>query len=39
MSLSASQYIASLLDKYTPSPREFDAARTHRGGIESRLDL
>jgi hypothetical protein len=38
MSQTTSQYIASLLEKYTPSATEFNAARTHRAGIETRLD-
>ncbi|MFE0592645.1 hypothetical protein [Micromonospora echinospora] len=38
MSQTINQYITSLLGKYTPSTTAFDAARTHRAGIERRLD-
>jgi len=38
MAQTAQQYLNSLIDKYTPSPTAFSAARTHRAGIESRLD-
>jgi hypothetical protein len=38
MSQTTSQYLDSLLSKYTPSASYFDAARTHRSGIEARLD-
>lgn len=32
-------YLNGLMSKYTPSSTYFDAARTHRSAIESRLDL
>lgn len=32
-------YLNSLISKYTPSSTYFDAARTHRSGIQARLDL
>lgn len=35
---TAQQYLNSILAKYTPSSNAFDAARTHRSGIEARLD-
>lgn len=35
---TASQYLNSILSKYTPSVTNFDAARAHRSGIETRLD-
>lgn len=38
MSQSTAQYLSALIDKYTPSATEFDAARTHRAGIEVRLN-
>lgn len=38
MSQTTNQYITSLLGKYTPTTTAFDAARTHRAGIETRLD-
>lgn len=38
MSESTLSYLDSLLSKYTPSGTYFDAARTHRSGIEARLD-
>jgi hypothetical protein len=38
MSQTTSQYMDSLLSKYTPSASEFDAARGHRASIETRLD-
>lgn len=37
MALTSSQYVDILVDVFTPSPTEFDAARGHRGSIESRL--
>jgi len=36
---TADQYLSSLLTKYTPSSTYFDAARSHRSAIETRLDL
>jgi len=38
MTQTTAQYLTSLIEKYTPSPTEFDSARKHRAGIESRLD-
>jgi hypothetical protein len=38
MAQTAGQYLNSLAEKYTPSTHQFDAARTHRSGIEARLD-
>lgn len=35
---TADQYLTSLLSKYTPASTYFDAARSHRSAIESRLD-
>jgi hypothetical protein len=39
MTQTTDQYLNSLLLKYTPSSTEFDAARSHRGSIEARLDF
>src|SRR6478672_10809057 len=38
MSPTAQQYLNSIIAKYTPSSTAFDSARTHRAGIEARLD-
>ena len=38
MSETALQWLGSLNDLYTPTPSEFEAARSHRAAIESRLD-
>ncbi len=38
MAQTSQQYLSSIIDKYTPSSTAFDIARTHRSGIESRLD-
>jgi hypothetical protein len=35
---TASAYLNSLLSRYTPSSTYFDAARSHRSAIETRLD-
>jgi Second Messenger Oligonucleotide or Dinucleotide Synthetase domain len=35
---SAAAWLRDLTDLYTPTATEFDAARRHRGAIESRLD-
>jgi hypothetical protein len=36
---TAQKYLADLTSLYTPTPSEFDAARSHRASIEVRLDL
>ena len=38
MSETTVGYLNGLLSKYTPSSTSFDKARTHRSGIETRLD-
>lgn len=38
MTQTASQYLAELTSKYTPSASQFDGAKSHRGSIEARLD-
>lgn len=38
MAETPAQWLKSLTDLFTPTPTEFDAARTHRSGIEVRLD-
>lgn len=38
MGKTASQYLNEIADKYTPAASQFDAARSHRGSIEARLD-
>lgn len=38
MTQTTTQYLDSLLTSYTPPSTYFDQARTHRAGIESRLD-
>lgn len=35
---TAQKYLADLTSLYTPTPTEFDAARSHRASIESRLN-
>jgi hypothetical protein len=37
MGMTTTQYLDSLLQAFTPSPTEFDAARGHRKTIEARL--
>jgi hypothetical protein len=38
MTQTASQYLAEVTSKYTPSTTMFDGAKSHRASIESRLD-
>lgn len=38
MTQTASQYLADLTAKYTPSSTQFDGAKSHRASIESRLN-
>lgn len=38
MTQTASQYLAEVTSKYTPSATEFDGAKSHRASIETRLD-
>ena len=38
MATTANGYLNNLLSKYTPSSTYFDAARSHRSAIETRLD-
>jgi hypothetical protein len=38
MAQSAAAWLTDLTNLYTPTATEFDAARRHRGAIESRLD-
>ena len=38
MTQTATSWLAELTGKYTPSPSQFDAARSHRASIEARLD-
>lgn len=39
MTQTAASWLAGLTNKYTPSPSQFAAARSHRASIETRLDL
>lgn len=36
--VAAHQWLNDFTDKYTPSPSQFDGARSHRAAIEARLD-
>lgn len=38
MTQTATSWLADLTSLYTPTPSEFDAARSHRASIEGRLD-
>ena len=38
MTQTATSWLAELTNKYTPSPSQFAAARSHRASIETRLD-
>ena len=38
MTQTTQQYLDTLLSKYTPNASYFDSAKTHRAGIETRLD-
>lgn len=38
MTQTATSWLTELTNKYTPSPSQFDAARSHRASIQARLD-
>lgn len=39
MATTAAQYLDSITTSYTPTATQFDAARSHRSSIETRIDV